>query len=336
MSAFIAIAHGGVISAPFAAPVAAVAAPAVAHVSISAKLQDSEYDPLPQYTYAYDVNDALTGDSKSQIESRNGDIVHGQYSLIEPDGTRRTVDYTADPFNGFNAVVSKSPLVAPAVVANYAAAPVVAAAPLAAPIVRAAPVVAAAPVVPQARLLSTPFVAAPAPFVASPAPVLPAARIVSPVAAPVFAARVAAPALVSPARLAAPAPVAPPAPLVASAPVLAAARAQPRPSAPAAPARSTQPAPARLSSDNADSIAVEAETNRAEPVTAPVKYSPSGLPISAPLVAAPTFAKFAAAPLFSAPYVASPLAARFAVPAPYLAKFSAPIAYSSPYVVNSF
>lgn len=27
---------------------------------------------------------------------------------MEPDGSRRTVDYTADPVNGFNAVVSKS------------------------------------------------------------------------------------------------------------------------------------------------------------------------------------------------------------------------------------
>lgn len=32
----------------------------------------------------------------------------GQYSLVEPDGSVRTVDYTADPVNGFNAVVSKS------------------------------------------------------------------------------------------------------------------------------------------------------------------------------------------------------------------------------------
>lgn len=31
-----------------------------------------------------------------------------QYSLIEPDGSRRTVDYTADPVNGFNAVVTKN------------------------------------------------------------------------------------------------------------------------------------------------------------------------------------------------------------------------------------
>ena len=32
----------------------------------------------------------------------------GQYSLVEPDGSVRTVTYTADPIHGFNAVVSKS------------------------------------------------------------------------------------------------------------------------------------------------------------------------------------------------------------------------------------
>lgn len=32
----------------------------------------------------------------------------GQYSLVEPDGSVRTVDYTADNVHGFNAVVSKS------------------------------------------------------------------------------------------------------------------------------------------------------------------------------------------------------------------------------------
>lgn len=34
----------------------------------------------------------------------------GSYSLNDPDGTRRTVDYSADPINGFNAVVRKTPL----------------------------------------------------------------------------------------------------------------------------------------------------------------------------------------------------------------------------------
>lgn len=63
-------------------------------------------DP-PRYNFAYDVSDAHTGDIKSQTETRDGDFVRGQYTLVEPDGTRRIVDYTADEHNGFNAVVSK-------------------------------------------------------------------------------------------------------------------------------------------------------------------------------------------------------------------------------------
>lgn len=41
----------------------------------------------------------------------------GSYSLVEPDGSIRTVFYTADPLNGFNAVVEKTPLVHRAAVA---------------------------------------------------------------------------------------------------------------------------------------------------------------------------------------------------------------------------
>lgn len=52
----------------------------------------------------------VTGDSKNQQESRSGDVVQGSYSLVEPDGTRRTVEYTADPANGFNAVVHREPV----------------------------------------------------------------------------------------------------------------------------------------------------------------------------------------------------------------------------------
>ncbi|XP_055608832.1 cuticle protein 19.8-like [Uranotaenia lowii] len=80
-------------------------------VPAAAPVVDTRYDPLPQYTYAYNVQDALTGDSKSQQETRDGDIVRGSYSLVEPDGTVRTVIYTADPINGFNAVVQRGPLV---------------------------------------------------------------------------------------------------------------------------------------------------------------------------------------------------------------------------------
>ncbi|XP_050094027.1 cuticle protein-like [Anopheles aquasalis] len=67
-----------------------------------------DYYAHPQYSYNYGVHDSLTGDVKSQVESRDGDVVKGQYSLVEPDGSVRTVDYTADDINGFNAVVSKS------------------------------------------------------------------------------------------------------------------------------------------------------------------------------------------------------------------------------------
>nr|XP_034836061.1 larval cuticle protein A2B-like [Maniola hyperantus] len=136
-SCFVALARAG-------APVA-VAAPLVA-APVPARLE--EFDPLPQYQFGYNVADAQTGDYKSQQEQRNGDLVQGSYSLVDPDGTRRTVDYSADSVNGFNAVVRKEPLVAaaPAVVAEpavvparYAAAPVVAAPVAAAPVV-AAPV----------------------------------------------------------------------------------------------------------------------------------------------------------------------------------------------------
>ncbi|KMQ98146.1 larval cuticle protein a2b [Lasius niger] len=75
-----------------------------------AKLED--FDAAPQYSFAYDVQDAVTGDSKAQYETRNGDIVRGSYSLIEADGTRRIVEYTADPINGFNAIVSREPAIA--------------------------------------------------------------------------------------------------------------------------------------------------------------------------------------------------------------------------------
>lgn len=59
-------------------------------------------------SFSYGVADPYTGDFKHQIETRAGDDVAGQYSLIEPDGSRRTVDYTAGA-EGFNAIVRKGP-----------------------------------------------------------------------------------------------------------------------------------------------------------------------------------------------------------------------------------
>lgn len=68
----------------------------------------SIFQAYPSYIYNYAASNDLTGDVKSQQESRDGDIVKGQYSLVESDGSIRTVDYTADDIRGFNAVVSKN------------------------------------------------------------------------------------------------------------------------------------------------------------------------------------------------------------------------------------
>lgn len=53
------------------------------------------------------MHDPKTADQKSQWELRDGDNVKGSYSLLEPDGSVRTVDYTANDLTGFNAVVKK-------------------------------------------------------------------------------------------------------------------------------------------------------------------------------------------------------------------------------------
>jgi len=58
-----------------------------------------------QYNYGYSVSDSLTGDSKTRQESRDGDVVSGSYSVLQPDGRLRTVTYTADKLHGFQAKV---------------------------------------------------------------------------------------------------------------------------------------------------------------------------------------------------------------------------------------
>ncbi|KAJ8943456.1 hypothetical protein NQ314_009738 [Rhamnusium bicolor] len=162
----VAAARGGVIGAPVVAP------------AVVAKFSDATIDPNPSYSFAYDVQDALTGDSKSQVESRANGIVKGQYTVADPDGTRRIVDYYADPVNGFNAVVRKTPLaVAAPVVAKAVAPPVVAPAPL---ITRAAPFAYA----PGIARVAAPYAAAPAPLAVAPG----LARVAAPYAAAPYAA----------------------------------------------------------------------------------------------------------------------------------------------------
>ncbi|CAD7084158.1 unnamed protein product [Hermetia illucens] len=89
--------------------------------------REEPFDSHPQYSFNYGVEDRLTGDSKSQTEARDGDVVSGEYSLLDADGLQRIVKYTADPINGFNAVVSREPVAATAV-APVSATPIAAAA----------------------------------------------------------------------------------------------------------------------------------------------------------------------------------------------------------------
>ncbi|CAH0551438.1 unnamed protein product [Brassicogethes aeneus] len=93
----------------YAAPAVTAYAAPVAHVAYAPVQKTILAEAPANYDFGYSVNDPHTGDSKSAQETRHGDSVQGSYSLIEADGTKRTVEYTADEHNGFNAVVHKEP-----------------------------------------------------------------------------------------------------------------------------------------------------------------------------------------------------------------------------------
>lgn len=59
------------------------------------------FQAKPDYAYSYGVEDPHTGNLQNHKEHRDGDVVTGEYSLVEPDGSIRLVRYTADPKNGF-------------------------------------------------------------------------------------------------------------------------------------------------------------------------------------------------------------------------------------------
>ncbi|XP_063709002.1 larval cuticle protein A3A-like [Culicoides brevitarsis] len=70
--------------------------------------KEVKYEDAPaHYAFEYAVHDEHTGDIKSQHETRDGDKVQGYYTLVQPDGKRRIVHYTADKVNGFVAKVEE-------------------------------------------------------------------------------------------------------------------------------------------------------------------------------------------------------------------------------------
>ncbi|KAM7351061.1 larval cuticle protein A2B [Cochliomyia hominivorax] len=87
-----------------------------------ATIEIEESSP-PHYEFQYAVHDTHTGDIKDQFEHRRGEYVTGRYSLVEPDGQRRIVDYSSDPLLGFSAQVRRE---SPTLVTGHAVvAPVV-------------------------------------------------------------------------------------------------------------------------------------------------------------------------------------------------------------------
>lgn len=76
------------------------------HIPIH-KHHHEDFHAYPKYKFEYGVKDPHTGDHKSQWEIRDGDVVKGEYTLDEADGTKRVVSYTASDKDGFNAIVKK-------------------------------------------------------------------------------------------------------------------------------------------------------------------------------------------------------------------------------------
>ncbi|XP_013198772.1 cuticle protein 7 [Amyelois transitella] len=135
-------AFGHAYAAPaIAAPYAAAYAPAISHAyaapvvkAVAPVVRAEPIDPNPAYSFSYGVADPTTGDQKDAAETLQNGVVHGSYSLVEPDGHLRRVTYTADKINGFNAVVERTGAahgVAGPIAKVVAPAPVAVAAPVA-------------------------------------------------------------------------------------------------------------------------------------------------------------------------------------------------------------
>ena len=69
-----------------------------------------EHEEPANYNFEYAVHDEHTGDIKEQHEEAKNGGVEGYYSLIDADGYKRIVHYTADDHNGFQAKVEREPV----------------------------------------------------------------------------------------------------------------------------------------------------------------------------------------------------------------------------------
>ena len=78
--------------------------------TIVKKIVHAEHEAPANYDFTYSVHDEHTGDVKEQHETAKDGAVEGYYTLVDADGYRRIVHYTADDHNGFVAKVERQPL----------------------------------------------------------------------------------------------------------------------------------------------------------------------------------------------------------------------------------
>ncbi|CAG9839010.1 unnamed protein product [Diabrotica balteata] len=77
---------------------------------LQAGSQSIDYRGQPDYSFAYGVHDDLSKNSHTHMESRDGNDLHGEYRVLQPDGLVRIVRYAEDPKTGFKMTVTYSKL----------------------------------------------------------------------------------------------------------------------------------------------------------------------------------------------------------------------------------
>ncbi|XP_050514929.1 uncharacterized protein LOC126890125 [Diabrotica virgifera virgifera] len=77
---------------------------------LQAGSQSIDYRGQPDYSFAYGVHDGLSKNSHTHMESRDGNDLHGEYRVLQPDGLVRIVRYVQDPKEGFKMTVTYSKL----------------------------------------------------------------------------------------------------------------------------------------------------------------------------------------------------------------------------------
>ncbi|CAG4987002.1 unnamed protein product [Colias eurytheme] len=66
-----------------------------------------DYYDYPSYAYENTVRDPHTGDNKAYYEKRDGDLVVGGFSFVEPGGSIRIVRYKADETGFVNTLLTR-------------------------------------------------------------------------------------------------------------------------------------------------------------------------------------------------------------------------------------